>query len=102
MTELGSVGAALFMLLAFSLAFRRASKLARERHQEALTDQLTRLANRRRLFADMDELLRARDRGEKLVLAMFDLDGFKGYNDSLAIPPETPSSPGSRASSRRP
>jgi diguanylate cyclase (GGDEF)-like protein len=86
MTELGSVGAALFMLLAFSVAFRRASKLARERHRQALTDQLTGLSNRRRLFADMEELLREHDREGKLVLAMFDLDGFKGYNDSFGHP----------------
>jgi diguanylate cyclase (GGDEF)-like protein len=66
--------------------FHQATKLARERQKEALTDQLTGLPNRRRLFADMDELLRAHSQDEKLVLAMFDLDGFKTYNDSFGHP----------------
>jgi diguanylate cyclase (GGDEF)-like protein len=86
LTELGSVSAGLLMLLAFSVALQRASKLARERHRQARTDQLTGLSNRRRLFADMEGLIGERGLKDKLVLGMFDLDGFKAYNDSFGHP----------------
>jgi diguanylate cyclase (GGDEF)-like protein len=87
LAEAGSLFAFVSVLLAFSLAFYRASALAREKHQEALTDPLTGLANRRKLFADMDELLRReREQGETLALGMFDLDGFKIYNDTFGHP----------------
>ena len=93
--SIGTVASIAFMLLAFSAVFFRVTRLAAERHrllersrEEALTDQLTGLANRRRLFADM-ELLLARERGarDKLVLGTyFDLDGFKVYNDTFGHP----------------
>jgi diguanylate cyclase (GGDEF)-like protein len=51
--------------------------LASSRH-EAVTDSLTRLPNRRSLMADLDRL----PEGES-VLALFDLNGFKSYNDSF-------------------
>jgi two-component system cell cycle response regulator len=49
---------------------------------EATTDPLTGLRNRRSLLADLaDELGRTEPR--PCVLALFDLDGFKAYNDSF-------------------
>jgi two-component system cell cycle response regulator len=47
---------------------------------EARTDALTGLGNRRALFADLDEALAA---SRDMVLALYDLDGFKLYNDSF-------------------
>ena len=52
-------------------------RLLADSRVEALTDPLTGLGNRRRLLQD----LAAWD-GEPLAVAMFDLDGFKTYNDS--------------------
>jgi diguanylate cyclase (GGDEF)-like protein/putative nucleotidyltransferase with HDIG domain len=52
--------------------------------QEALTDALTGLGNRRALNRDLERVacgLRA-----PAVLALFDLDGFKHYNDSYGHP----------------
>ncbi len=54
--------------------------LARTRAQ-ALTDALTGLGNRRRLLIDLDEELKVERRASPCVLALFDLDGFKDYND---------------------
>ena len=83
----GALLAVLSVLVAFSFAFHRASALARQRHQEAVTDSLTGLANRRKLFADMETLLGSgRERAEPLALGMFDLDGFKIYNDTFGHP----------------
>ena len=48
----------------------------------ALQDPLTGLGNRRRLMADLDQRLAAATEDRPLVLAMFDLDGFKAYNDT--------------------
>jgi diguanylate cyclase (GGDEF)-like protein len=53
---------------------------------EALTDSLTGLPNRRKLFTDMADLLRASPTAEGFALGMFDLDGFKIYNDTFGHP----------------
>jgi diguanylate cyclase (GGDEF)-like protein len=47
----------------------------------AVTDPLTGIGNRRKLTADVGARLSASTREHPLVLALFDLDGFKGYND---------------------
>jgi diguanylate cyclase (GGDEF)-like protein len=51
--------------------------------EQALTDALTKLGNRRKLAADLDERLATASASCPLVLIMFDLDGFKGYNDTF-------------------
>jgi diguanylate cyclase (GGDEF)-like protein len=58
--------------------YRTMAELARSRH-EALTDDLTGLANRRMLFRSLEETLAD---GRPAVLALLDLDGFKAYNDA--------------------
>jgi diguanylate cyclase (GGDEF)-like protein len=51
--------------------------------EQAVTDALTKLGNRRKLAADVDDRLAAAATSEPLVLVMFDLDGFKSYNDTF-------------------
>ncbi|HEX6780469.1 MAG TPA: HD domain-containing phosphohydrolase [Solirubrobacterales bacterium] len=53
--------------------------------EEAVTDSLTGLANRRALMADLERALSATP-PEAMVLAIYDLDGFKAYNDSFGHP----------------
>jgi diguanylate cyclase (GGDEF)-like protein len=66
-------------LRAQRLALQAETKHAREL---ALEDSLTGLGNRRRLMADLEERLVSATQERPLVLAMFDLDGFKAYNDT--------------------
>jgi diguanylate cyclase (GGDEF)-like protein len=53
--------------------------------EQALTDPLTSLGNRRKLAADLSERLGRRGdvEPEPMVLMLFDLDGFKSYNDTF-------------------
>jgi diguanylate cyclase (GGDEF)-like protein len=92
LADVGTVFAIVLLLLAFSVVISRASKLAREKQllleqsrHDALTDELTGLANRRKLFADLDGLL-AHPGAEPALLGILDLDGFKAYNDRLGHP----------------
>lgn len=51
--------------------------------EQALTDALTKLGNRRKLAADLDERMVDVSASNPLVLLLFDLDGFKSYNDTF-------------------
>jgi diguanylate cyclase (GGDEF)-like protein len=65
------------------LAFREVRVLAVTRKQ-AITDELTGLANRRRLGERMDDMVAAaRATGRPLAFLLIDLDGFKELNDTL-------------------
>jgi two-component system cell cycle response regulator len=72
-------------LLRMTLAFRaNALMLARSR-REALTDALTGLGNRRSLMVDLEDAMEAGE-GAVDALVLFDLDGFKRYNDTFGHP----------------
>ncbi|HET6170981.1 MAG TPA: HD domain-containing phosphohydrolase [Gaiellales bacterium] len=68
-------------------------KLAEQRHRtqaelaehQATHDALTGLANRRKLYADVDSAL-AEGHDRSFALGLFDLDGFKAYNDAFGHP----------------
>jgi len=68
------------------LTLRENTRLLEDSRREALTDSLTGIANRRKLLLDLPgELERAND-GEPRLLALFDLNGFKAYNDTFGHP----------------
>ena len=68
-------------LVRMGLSFWEHHRLLEHTRAQALTDALTGLGNRRRLLLDLDEELQADRRSSRCVLALFDLDGFKDYND---------------------
>jgi diguanylate cyclase (GGDEF)-like protein len=52
-------------------------------YEQAMTDSLTGLGNRRKLSADLDNAFDHRARGGSSLLLLFDLNGFKDYNDTF-------------------
>src|SRR5258708_37450325 len=51
--------------------------------EQAYTDPLTKLGNRRALTAELEQRLAGACVSEPLLLLLFDLDGFKAYNDAF-------------------
>ena len=59
----------------------------RESHRQAITDDLTGLANRRHLLDRLEAAIAAASAGgDELALLLVDLDGFKELNDTLGHP----------------
>ncbi len=74
------------VLVRFSITFVQNARILEASRAEAVTDQLTGLRNRRRLMEDLERALASAPAGAGTVLAVFDLDGFKAYNDSFGHP----------------
>ena len=79
----GSALAILGLLVVFFVFYRRWWKARAALAHDALTDALTGLANRRALISDIGERLDSATLDRPLVLAVYDLDGFKAYNDTF-------------------
>src|SRR3954462_3378098 len=74
------------VMIRLTLTFRQNGAMLRASRDEALTDSLTGLGNRRALTRELDDLLPDVQAESPLVLALFDLDGFKHYNDTFGHP----------------
>jgi diguanylate cyclase (GGDEF)-like protein len=61
-------------------------RMLRASRDEAMTDALTGLGNRRALTRALDDRLTHLTPDRPVVLALFDLDGFKHYNDTFGHP----------------
>jgi diguanylate cyclase (GGDEF)-like protein len=84
---LALASAAIVLVLArTALSFRENAQLLEASRHEALTDSLTGLANRRKLLLDLEDELERAQGGEPRTLALFDLNGFKAYNDTFGHP----------------
>ena len=69
-----------------ALGFWENTQLLEATRLEALTDSLTGLANRRKLLVDLEAEVEAAHDEEPRVLVLFDLNGFKTYNDTFGHP----------------
>jgi diguanylate cyclase (GGDEF)-like protein len=78
-----AVSALVLIVVRLALTVLENIQMADTSKREALTDALTGLGNRRKLMFDVEAAL---ERSGTTVLALFDLDGFKGYNDSFGHP----------------
>jgi diguanylate cyclase (GGDEF)-like protein len=70
------------ILIRLALAFRENRRLLASTRLDAVTDPVTGLGNRRRLMHDLEDALGDVER-RSWLLVIFDLDGFKGYNDTF-------------------
>jgi diguanylate cyclase (GGDEF)-like protein len=68
------------------LTFAQNQRMLSDTRRHALTDSLTGLPNRRALTYDLDGALASTGYAHPVVLALFDLDGFKSYNDTFGHP----------------
>jgi diguanylate cyclase (GGDEF)-like protein len=91
-SSIGAIGIVLatmslqVIMLRLLLTWRENAALLRASQEEALTDALTGLANRRALAVELERRMSRADQQRPYVLALFDLDGFKHYNDSFGHP----------------
>ena len=68
------------------LTWRENARLLRASRDEALADALTGLGNRRALVADLERRMSRAGVDGGFTLVLFDLDGFKQYNDNFGHP----------------
>ena len=80
-----AIATLLGVLVRTGLTLRENARMVMRSRSEAATDALTGLGNRRKLLTDLERALA--DCGDtEFVLVIFDLDGFKSYNDSFGHP----------------
>ncbi len=75
----------LAVLARLAITFNQNTRILAVTETKAVTDALTGLANRRALMADLEAAVSASP-PRATVLALYDLDGFKAYNDDFGHP----------------
>ena len=78
-----ATGALLAVGARAALTYLENARMLRRQTQDAITDALTGLGNRRRLMDDLQRALRLGGNGQATTLVLFDLNGFKRYNDDF-------------------
>jgi two-component system, cell cycle response regulator len=78
-----AVAALALTIARMSVSLRENADLLDLREREAVADALTGLGNRRRLVADLAAAAATASDDRPQLLVLFDLDGFKAYNDTF-------------------
>jgi diguanylate cyclase (GGDEF)-like protein len=74
----------LTVVVRLAVSYRENTRLVSALHQDALTDVLTGLGNRRSLLVALEDVVRGvNGTSADGLLVVFDLDGFKDYNDTF-------------------
>jgi len=81
-----AAGTIVLILARTALTFGENTRLLDRSRNESLTDALTGIGNRRKLVTDLEGYLGNADHEQPHLLVVFDLNGFKGYNDSFGHP----------------
>jgi two-component system, cell cycle response regulator len=81
-----TAAALLLVLVRTAIVFARSRRMLTHSQEEARTDSLTGLRNRRSLMDDLAEELALATPARPRALVLFDLDGFKEYNDAFGHP----------------
>jgi two-component system, cell cycle response regulator len=81
-----ATAALLAVIVRLVITFREKVQSLQETRGEALTDALTGLGNRRHLMLDLDRRFAAGEDAPAFYIVLFDLDGFKLYNDRFGHP----------------
>ena len=81
-----AAGTLFAMVVRAAVSFRENVRMFADARMEAQTDSLTALGNRRKLMTDLKRELGLASVESPRVLVMFDLDGFKRYNDTYGHP----------------
>ncbi len=76
----------LLVLVRSALVFAENQRVLVHSQAEALTDPLTGLRNRRSLMMDLTDAVAHATPEQPVALVLFDLDGFKEYNDAFGHP----------------
>ena len=79
----------LVIMCRLAITWRENSRLLRVSQDEAITDPLTGLRNRRALATDLERRISRAGSEQQFTLVMFDLDGFKTTTTTSAIQPAT-------------
>jgi two-component system, cell cycle response regulator len=81
-----AVATLVVILIRLRMTFRENERVLRQIRTQAVTDALTGLGNRRKLIDDLDRALSPGEHVRRRALVIYDLNGFKRYNDTFGHP----------------
>ncbi len=74
------------ILVRLRMTFRENASILEQMRAQTVTDALTELGNRRKLVDDLERALASGRSSTRRALVIYDLDGFKRYNDTFGHP----------------
>jgi diguanylate cyclase (GGDEF)-like protein len=81
-----AIATLLVVMARTGLTFGENGRMLERIHRQAVTDPLTKLGNRRSLVTDLEGYIEDAEGAPERMLVIFDLNGFKRYNDTFGHP----------------